>query len=212
MEPPGGWRFTDVKTGMLIFGANKNDLFQKCKEHRRANGLPIPADFDAHIERHICLNIPPELVLGLSEDRVMSEATLTRFNVMQKTDAFLLAWKQSGQKLVDQDSATLRAGSCLNCSSNSKNVCLTCQGLDVWIGGWTNQRKTPYDKYLFVCACDGIILYAGVHAGFIYDKDVYPEHCWKRECIKSKCVAANTNQIGPTPIPAPQLVAGASSG
>lgn len=203
MEPPGGWRYKDVKTGMLIFGSNKTDLILKCKEHRRANNLPIPDNFDAYVERYICLNIPPELVLGLTDDHVVSEEAMTKFNVTQKTDEFLLAWKQSGQKLVPQEAADLRASTCLNCSHNSKSVCLTCQGLDVWIGGWTGQRKTPYDKHLFVCSCDGVILYAGVHADYRYGKGVYPENCWKRENIKSECiVAASANKIGVT-TPAP---------
>ena len=210
MEPPGGWRYKDVKTGLLVFGSNKTELIRNCKEHRRANSLPIPDNFDAYIERYICLNIPPELVLGLSEDHVVSEEALTLFNVTQKTDDFLLAWKQSGQKLVTQETATLRAGTCLNCSRNSKSICLTCQGLDIWIGGWTGQRKTPYDRHLFVCACDGVILLASVHTNISYEKDVYPEHCWKRECIKSKSVDAN--KVGAKPASAPQLVAGASSG
>ena len=183
MEPPGGWIFRDMDSGMWVVShRNLDDLVSQCKAHRHANELPIPEDFAERIEASIAFSVSPELATGIPDNRKLSDQMLSLFQVNKKTNQYLNDWRlKGGMKKVPQEEAQARADTCVKCKYNSKIICLTCKGLDEWINGWTG-RKTKSDKVIGVCACDGIILYATVHAT---QKTVgeFPEWCWKNKII-----------------------------
>jgi len=183
MEPPGGWVYRDLDTNMWIVShRNLDDLVSQCKAHRHANELPIPEDFAERIEASIAFSVSPELAVDIPDNRKLSDQMLSLFQVNKKTNQYLNDWRlKGGMKKVSQEEAQTRADTCVKCKYNSKIICLSCKGLDEWINGWTG-RKTKSDKVIGVCACDGIILYATVHAT---QKTVgeFPEWCWKNKII-----------------------------
>lgn len=179
MEPPGGWVYRDLDTGIFVTSLRSlDDLISQCKAHRRANDLEIPEDFDLRIEASIAFSVAPELALDLPADRKASEAMLNLFQVNKRTNQYLLDWRlKHGLKMVSVEEAEERAKQCVGCKQNSRVICLTCQGTDQWVNSWT-KRWTKHDKSLGVCVSDGIVLYATVHS-VLETSGEFPEGCWK---------------------------------
>ena len=181
MEPPGGWVYRDLNTGMYITSLhNLDDLISKCKAHRHANELEIPVDFAERIEASIAYSVLPELAIGLPEGRKASNEMMSLFKVNKNTNNYLLDWRlKHGMQMVSQDEADKRALQCVGCKENNRIICLTCKGIDQWVNSWT-KRSTKHDKSLGVCACDNIVLYATLHSTLPTTGE-FPEGCWKNE-------------------------------
>jgi hypothetical protein len=181
MEPPGGWVYRDLDTGMYLNSLrNIDDLIRRCKAHRQANDLPIPDDFGEKIEASIAYSVAPELAIGLPETRVLNQNMASLFEVNKKTNQYLLDWRlKCKMEMVKRDEAETRAAQCVGCKNNNRVICLTCKGIDQWVNGWTG-RHTKQDKHLGVCSCDGIVLYATIHSA-LENKGEFPEQCWKNK-------------------------------
>jgi len=183
MEPPGGWVYRDPDTNMWL-ASNKNidDLISQARAHRHANKLAIPEDFSERVEAFIAYAVPPELALDIPSNRVASSVTLQIFSVNKFTNAWLLKWQKHGFRKCHQDEAEQRAQTCQTCMMNRRELCLSCKGIDIWVNSWTG-RHTKCDPMLGVCAIDGIVIFASVHAlpgnGLeFYTRDA-PPNCWK---------------------------------
>ena len=180
MEPPGGWCYKDIDTNMWITSRRDlDDLIRQASAHRHANKLDIPADFAERVEASIAYSVSPELAIDMPNNRKISNQAISLFQANKKTNQYLLDWRlKGGMKKVTQDEADARAAVCTKCEYDSKIICLACKGIDQWINGWT-RRKTRHDAALGICACDGVILFATVHAT---QKTVgeFPAWCWKK--------------------------------
>lgn len=60
ISPPGGWRFEEKQSKLLLFGDSFDDLFNKVKSHREYKGYDLH-DIDIDIEKYLCsmLNYDP---------------------------------------------------------------------------------------------------------------------------------------------------------
>lgn len=58
--PPGGWKYTQPETALLITDADYEALKSSVVEHRNANNLPIGADIDGEIQTQICYGLSSE--------------------------------------------------------------------------------------------------------------------------------------------------------
>jgi hypothetical protein len=188
MEPPGGWIYRDLDTGMWTASKkNIDDLIAQCIAHRRANDLPIPSDFAQKIETSLAFSVSPELAIDLPDDRKIGPRAITLYHVNKATNAYLLGWRlKAGMAKVDGDEALGRAETCASCKFNNRTLCLTCNGSDQWIGAWTG-RRSKFDPVLGVCEQDGIILYATLHSKHPPHplNGVFPAFCWKAKMAAS---------------------------
>lgn len=55
--PPGGWKYTQPETALLITDADYGALKSSVVAHRTANNLPIGADIDGEIQTQICYGL-----------------------------------------------------------------------------------------------------------------------------------------------------------
>ena len=183
-DPPGGFVFKDPDTNVWMASkVSLEDLYRKCIEHRRANGLEIPAEFVEKIEAFICYRLDADLVIGMPGDRKISLGYVTLMSTNHSTGEFLLSWTKAGAKKVPQAEAEKRAEVCFKCEYNMTHICLSCKGILQWVGEWIGHRKTTLDKRMGICGCDKIVLYAALHADDPFEKHVYPKSCWKGQAV-----------------------------
>lgn len=159
-------------------------LVQAYKEHRNANGLPIPQNYHEVIQEQICSVIPPELCT-YQHDGVYVNIHLSISDVV---NFMKVLWAQmKGRSLVDQSEADRRAKICASCYLNVRVAgCGACAQLVELV---TPNRSTPYDNELkncAVCHC-----YNQAQVWFPVDvlansdtsdrQNLYPEFCWKKK-------------------------------
>lgn len=123
---------------------------------------------------------------------------VTFFNTVQSFVQFLLNWYLKGAKLVDQNTANLRASICATCHNNlptkeiKKGGCSSCNKMggivlnsirSKIIGG---SRTTNDPKLLAcgICGCDNRIsvwIPNQVLVDSMHDVNAYPTFCWKKK-------------------------------
>lgn len=123
---------------------------------------------------------------------------VTFFQTVQSFAQFLLNWTLTGGKMVDQNTANIRASICIGCHANvpSKEVkkggCSSCNKMggivlnsirSKIIGG----NKTTSDSRLLtcmICGCDNRIsvwIPNQVLVDSMHDVNAFPTHCWKKK-------------------------------
>ena len=58
--PPGGWRYRQPESGVVIPGGSWPALITKVKQHRQANGYPITIEMERQVEAFMCDAQPGE--------------------------------------------------------------------------------------------------------------------------------------------------------
>lgn len=58
--PPGGWKYTQPETAVLITDSDYEALKSSVVEHRNANNLPVGVDIDGEIQTQICYGLSSE--------------------------------------------------------------------------------------------------------------------------------------------------------
>jgi len=143
--PPGGWVWSDPETKQTFTAVAFTDLVAKAIDHRKANGLRIPADFREmvmHQNGERMLTIEPSLVEADDGD-----------NPVVKAARFLRAvgrWAASGFKTVTEAQYDQRVETCTNCHffrgvHNFHASCgkCGCSGLKLWLA----TEKCPDGKW-----------------------------------------------------------------
>lgn len=117
------------------------------------------------------------------------------FKTVQSFVQFLWSWKLSDGKLVDQNTANLRAEICANChnckpSSETRAGCSSCNKmgrtiLDKIRSSIIGGLKTTSDSKLQTCAICGCCLKISVWIPNqvllkLEDAEAYPGFCWKK--------------------------------
>src|ERR1051326_1781536 len=143
-------------------------LVQAYKEHRKANSLPIPDNYDEVIQEQICSQLPPELcTYERGVDQTWINLNFTFADVINFTKVLI---KQAifGNKYVPQEEANRRASICTSCYLNV-NVGGCGGGCRELVEQVTiKDRTTPYDMHLKNCAVCHCFNKAQIH----FDLDV----------------------------------------
>lgn len=187
--PPDFFRSTDRDTGHKIEARTYYDWIASARQHRVANSLPIPDDFEAQLNTELCAQLPPEWCEGSDPHRPWVDI---RFSLTDVGDAMRVFANLalSGFNLVSQDEATRRARICVGCYNNvNVQGCGACQKLGSFITGSLAQRKTPHDEALNVCGVCRCLNKAQVHVPIdsLAAKDspekqaLYPSFCWLKQ-------------------------------
>lgn len=150
------------------------DLIVQAANHRRVNNLEVPKDFAEQVEAFIAYRIPPELAVGFPSDREVSSRMWNQMTVNNNTQQMLMAPRE----YIPQKTAETRATICANCPANIR-ICASCNGLDLWVRGFTENRKTMLDKHMGVCQNDGVLILADLHLKRKYGTG-YVDYCWKK--------------------------------
>lgn len=187
--PPDFWRWTDPLTGFRIESRTYPDWIDAARQHRIANSLPIPDNFEAILNDQICQTLPPEFCQGTDPNRPWVDPRFSLGDVLAAMKVFA-SWVASGLGFVSQDEATRRARICVGCYNNL-NVpgCGACYQLGKVITGTLAQRKTPHDDALKVCGVCRCLNRAQVHIPLenLAAKDspekqaLYPAFCWLKQ-------------------------------
>lgn len=124
------------------------------------------------------------------------------FQTLKSFAQFLWNFKLSGSPLVDQNTANIRAQTCVSCHNNiasgdvKKGGCGVCQkmgnaalnGIRADIIGNNN---TPVDPYLLTCGICGCDLKMSVWIPNVVlvnveDVNAYPAFCWKKLRLENR--------------------------
>lgn len=187
--PPDFFRSVDRDTGHRTEARTYHDWVIAARQHRIANSLPIPADFEAQLQNDLCAQLPPEFCEGSDPNRPYVNP---RFSLGDVGDVMrvIVSWIGSGFQFVSQSEADRRARICVGCYNNINVAgCGACHQLGKFITGALAQRKTPYDDSLKVCGVCRCVNRAQVHIPLenLAAKDspekqaLYPAFCWQKQ-------------------------------
>jgi hypothetical protein len=116
--PPGGWRYRQPETGMLMTGADFTELQSKVKAHRRANAFPIGLEFEQEIIDQLCSIMPP----GVCEQDIgaVQKGRPLTFKEVVTATLTLGSWIVGGMKRETLQVANERVRVCSGCPYNQK--------------------------------------------------------------------------------------------
>lgn len=187
--PPDFFRSTDRDTGHKIEARTYYDWIAAARQHRIANNLPIPDDFEAQLSTELCAQLPPEWCEGSDPNRPWVDIRFSLGDIGAAMRVFA-SWVASGLGFVSQVEAIRRARICVGCYNNvNVQGCGACQQLSRFVTGTLAQRTTPHDDALKVCGVCRCLNRAQVHIPLenLAAKDspdkqaLYPAFCWLRQ-------------------------------
>lgn len=191
LVPNGGWKF---QVGKILFKEPTFDILVKAViSHQKANDLPISTVEE--IEDFIA-NDHPELIIN--GDKIKkTNMGVSFYQTVQSFVQFLNNWYLKGGQLVDQNTANIRANTCIQCHNNkpstetrAKSCCGGNKIQNVLINKVRAQiikdNKTTLDAKLLTCAicgCDNKISVWIPNEILVKSEDVnaYPSFCWKKK-------------------------------
>lgn len=124
---------------------------------------------------------------------------IINFKTVKSFTQFLWNWKLGGSQLVDQNTANLRAETCVACHNNVasgdvRKGCGVCQkvgnkALDSLRTKIIDENHTPSDRRLLTCGICGCDLKISVWIPNDVlvskeDANAYPEFCWKKKVLE----------------------------
>lgn len=162
--PPGGWRFLERTTNVLIKAPTYENLKALIVEHRQANNLAAGLNLEQEIEEQICANLDHNDCTDSARPLHAQGGQLTLGQVFTGT-VTLAHWLLTGGKKVDLTEANRRAEICSTCQFNvSFDGCQGCHGetLRAAVDSIVQGQKTEYDEKLNACSLCGCSLKAKV--------------------------------------------------
>lgn len=128
---------------------------------------------------------------------------VTFFNTVQSFVQFLLNWYLTGGKLVDQNTANIRASICVGCHANKPTSeiktggCSSCRKMGGLVLNSIRSKiigshKTTSDAGLLacgICGCDNKIsvwIPNQVLIDSMHDVNAYPTFCWKKKLTEGQ--------------------------
>src|ERR1700746_3802250 len=148
--PPGGWKFTEPLSGMLIYGGDYFDLREKVRKHREINLFVSGPELDRQVQEQICAGLTADARSRFCREcgpLINTGRTITLGDVKNFL-AVAKAWVKDPQ-FVSQDEANRRAEICAGCPKNVPIAgCHTCRNLVKLTVALIGHRSTPFDGKL----------------------------------------------------------------
>jgi hypothetical protein len=188
VTPPNGYFFRDYDTGYLTKASFLDQLFARARQHRTANGLEIPENFNEIVENWLCMNMPAGVCQEIVDGRIMPRSKVTTVNtyeVIRRTEAIHQLFKRGGRRYADTREADRRARICVDCAFNKgMSGCTGCRGIDHILSDKVSGRLTSVDDRLRVCARSGIHNRVLVHLDEATIEKTngtrsFPPECWR---------------------------------
>lgn len=121
---------------------------------------------------------------------------VSTFKTVQSFTQFLWNWVIGGGKLVDQNTANIRAQTCASCHNNLPSAdvrkgCSACNKMGNSVinkirGSIIKNNSTTSDRHLLTCGICGCDLRISVWIPNqallkLEDSNAYPTYCWKKK-------------------------------
>jgi hypothetical protein len=193
--PPGGWKYTQTQSGLVIYGGDYYDLREKVRKHRQINRYLTGPELDSEIQEQLCAKLSPEARAHFCRD--CSAVPQTRALALADVKHFLetaASW-MAKPVFVSQTEAARRAEICASCPKNIPIAgCHACHNLVKWSIELIGHRTTPFDSKLGACEVCGCGNQAQVHlplavlAKGITPEMAFPAFCWKAKASQPASV------------------------
>lgn len=187
LVPPGGWKFHESE--FTLEAPTFDKLVELVADHRSANNKPA-GDPKSEIMVQIgtrnpsfVLNQPPSMAANIT-NKIQSFATALKNYIL------------SGGKLVDQNTANIRAKTCSSCHNNKDEPgvvgCVPCAklagaGVQFIRASVLAGRKTPHEMKLKSCALCGCDIRLKIWFPVKYfdpnsvEINKWPTFCWMKD-------------------------------
>lgn len=191
--PPGGWRFFQPETRLMIKGDGPDNLLDLVVAHRKYKHLQ-PTDRETvwlEIERQLCSRLSERNCSkeGPNDDwvPVKEPERIVDFGAIVGFSRAALEWVGSGRELVSETEAQRRAAICLACPLNLPSEgCLPCSVLYGLIEkSIPKHRRIAGLEVCSICHCTNT---AKVHLpeSVIRESNrerglTFPAHCWQKD-------------------------------
>ena len=193
--PPGGWRFLQLDTRLVIEGESFGNLVALVIAHRRHKGLQPQdkAEVGLEIERQICGRLTAYQCRseGTDDDWIPVPADSDVMN-MAKIKSFsesAWTWLKGGGQMVPAPEAERRAEICRACPANleSGHSCFSCTLGKLIRLSVPSERRLDGLKTCGFCGCEltsKVLMPESVILASDHDRNIaYPKNCWQREII-----------------------------
>ena len=190
--PMPTWVYTQPETGYVVKSIVYNDLLNRVRLHRLANGIPCNPGWEQTFEDELCKQMKLSDRWCVSQNGSRPRKPGVNFADVTNFLGVLAAWMPT-RKWVDQAEAERRAEICAACPHNVEVAgCSVCSNIVGKITGFLGNRATSKDAKLKGCNVCGCSNRAQVHVPLeVLQKGVTPEmefpaECWKREAYSPK--------------------------
>ena len=184
--PPGDFLYVEPASGIRFQTRSWSSMVLAVREHRIANGYPLPPGWEVELESEVCKNYGPETCQYV-DDAPNLEPRSIHISDVKNFLRVVGTWMQSGKGYVEQEEAERRSGICAACPKNQEiEGCTACSNLVGTITSVLGDRVTKYDGVLKGCAVCSCSNRAQVHIPLeVLQKGVtenmnFPSHCWKK--------------------------------
>ena len=183
--PPGGFVYTEPLSGVEFRHIVFVEALYRIRQHRIANGYPLPPGWEEDVEDAMCETQPPHVWIYVED--VTREPRRLHITDVKNFIRVVTTWMQSGVGFVPQEEAERRAAICTACPLNQKiEGCTPCAALLETVAGAIAGRHTSRDAGLQgcgVCSCSNQVQVhipsEVLHKGVTPDM-VFPDWCWKK--------------------------------
>ena len=186
--PPGGWRYRQPESGVVISGGSWPALITKVNQHRQANGYPITIEMERQVEAFMCDAQPGECAEVDDEPpRTFRLSEVIAFTGLMLESIF------TGSPRASEEEAARRGKICAGCADNVKveGSCNGCSAGAVqrMLEKVCGKKSTEHDDKLHSCRHCGCLNKAQIwfplgllqrHTSAEVDKAL-PSHCWKKQ-------------------------------
>lgn len=187
--PPGGYKYRQSETGLVVTGDSLNDLVSKVASHRRYKGLkPDGAGIiSLEVQRQICARLGTDHCIAEEADTwvpVSSQPRRLTLNDMMAFSKVALEFIKNGGRMTDFDEAKRRAAVCRDCPLNQPASGCKCGTFYKMINASIPvERKFAGLDVCQACACSCV---AKVNVPMeVIKADTrpieYPVNCWMRD-------------------------------
>lgn len=184
--PPGEFRYVEPASGVRFQTLSWEAMVLAVREHRIANGYPLPPGWQEELESEICKNYGPETCRYVDETP-NTEPRSIHISDVKNFLRVVGTWMSGGGGFVPQEEAERRAAICAACPKNQTiEGCTACSNLVSTVTSVLGDRVTKFDGQLkgcAVCSCSNVaqvhIPLEVLHKGVTEDME-FPSHCWKK--------------------------------
>lgn len=184
--PPGDFLYVEPASGFRFQTRSWSSMVLAVREHRIANGYPLPPGWEVELESEVCKNYGPETCQYV-DDAPNLEPRSIHISDVKNFLRVVGTWMQSGKGYVEQKEAERRSEICAACPKNQEiEGCTACSNLVGTITSVLGDRVTKYDGVLKGCAVCSCSNRAQVHIPLevlqkgITENMSFPTHCWKK--------------------------------
>lgn len=197
VTPPGGWNYKQPESGAVFKSYDYKSWKDAVLSHRKANGYPIPINFEQELINDACHQNPDWK--GNSCKNILNRNRRKVPLSFERAVAFLKVLQSfvvdSKAQFVDQEEAERRASMCVGCPNNQETSfgCGACVAVvDGFISALLGKKSTTSDQKLgfcAICSCKNSIsvhypLEAQKHGLTEEMKQMFHEmedQCWKKD-------------------------------